>query len=556
MILMSISPFSGSRGRRAVASVLVAALLSGAAAISGRPPAVSVASAADPSSDIPGVPLPGAVVTGRLGGSIYDVVYSFWVAPGYVILASLTGSAGTDFDIYLFDSTATSVLSPTGLLTKSIGPTSTESISWPSRFGGTYYLDLNGATDVQGDFRLTVQAAPDSTPPAASISLAGGLASTNQLTVPVTLTASDDLSGVTEMALSADGLTFSDWQPFQRSTTWTFLPGDGPRNLWAKVRNGVGLESAAATAAISIDTVPPAAIAIDPAPGSNVAGLHPTFTVTFDEPIATATWTDMGLIVQSATGALISGSYAYDPATRTGRFTPSAALQPGAAHIVTLGNVTDVAGNRVSSAGSWSITPLAATSLTAAATGRVVLRGGSSRIDVTLTGAPLPASIEVLSATSSGTSVSLGTMPVAGGLLSLGVTPDSNTTYSFRYGGAFGVAPAEVDVPVLVRRTVALAGRDSRVISKARVGVSVNLTAALEPAAAGISVSFRLYRFDAVRRAWVYAGSRGRGTDAAGRASYTWVPSTPGSWYWRVVVASTADYANNVSPVYRWSVSR
>ena len=93
-------------------------------------------------------------------------------------------------------------------------------------------------------------------------------------------------------------------------------------------------------------------------------------------------------------------------------------------------------------------------------------------------------------------------------------------------------------------------------MSTARVGASVTLVAAVGPTGAGVSVSFRLYRFDAARRTWVYAGSRGRNTDVSGRASYTWIPASAGSWYWRASVASTVDFANNMSPVYRWSVSR
>ncbi len=540
---------------RTVVSAILAVVLMGALPIAG--PAASIASAADPSADIPGVPLPGPVAAGRLGGAIYDVVYSFPVAPGYVILASLTGADGTDFDLYLFDASATTVLSNTGLLTKSNGPTSTESISWASRRGGTYYIDLNGATNVEGDYRLTVQTIPDPTPPTVSVVLANGRAATNQLTVPVALTASDDLSGVTEMALSGDGIVFSDWLPFQPSTSWTFSPGDGMRTLSAKVKNGVGLESAPATAVVTIDTAPPSAIDFDPAPGSSVIGLRPRFTVTFNEPMDPASWNDLGLIVQSATGALVPGAYAYDVAARTGSFVPSFALQPGASYIVTVGNVQDVAGNRVSFLGSWSITPVAPTALVAAAAPRVVGRGGSARLDVTLTGTPLPASVEVLSATGSSPDfVSLTSIATEDGRASLVVTPDRNTRYRFRYAGTFGVAPAQVDVPVLVRRSVGLLGRSSTVVSRARVGSSVKLTAAVGPAAAGVSVSFRLYRFDAARRTWVYAGSRGRNTDAAGRATYTWVPAAPGSWYLRVSVASTSDFANNVSPVYRWSVSR
>ena len=556
-MLMNMVPQALIRWFRiAILATFLAGTIFGVAGFEGAWSPQAVA-AADASSDIPGVPLPGPVAAGRLGGAIYDVVYRFSVAPGYVIVASLTGAPGTDFDIYLFDASATTVLSNVGLLTKSTGPTSTESLSWPSSFGGTYYVDLNGATDVEGDYRLTVQAVPDSTPPVVSMVLASGRGSTSQLTVPVTLTAGDDLSGVSEMAMSADGVTYSTWEAFQSSTTWTFASGDGPRTLWAKVRNGVGLESAPATATTTIDTVPPSVIDLNPAPGSSVVGLRPTFSVTFNEPMDPASWNDLGLIVQSATGALVPGAYAYDVAARTGSFVPSFALQPGASYIVTVGDVKDVAGNRVAFPGSWPITPLSPTSLVAKADPKVITRGGSVQLLVTLSGAPAPASVDLFSMSSPAAGfVLLTTIPITAGRASYGLTPDKTTTYRFLYQGAFGVAPAQVDVPVLVRRSVVLAGRNSAVVSSARVGASIKLVAAVGPAATGVSVSFRLYRFDAARRVWVYAGSRGRNTDAAGRAFYTWVPSSAGSYYWRASVASTPEYANNVSPVYRWSVSR
>ena len=520
-------------------------------------PTVPAAAAADPSSDIPGVPLPGPVAAGRLGGVIYDVVYSFSVKPGYVIVASLTGTPGTDFDLYLFDATATTVLSNIGLLTKSAGPTSSESISWPSRLGGTYYIDLNGATDIEGDYRLTLQTLPDPTPPVASMILANGQQATNQLVVPVALTASDDLSGVTEMAFSSDGVTFEDWQVFQTSTTWNFTAGDGRRHLWVKVKSGVGLDSPPATASVIIDTAAPRVIDFDPAPGSSVSGLRPRLTVTFNEPIDPVSWTDLGLIVQSASGALVAGAYSYDVASRIGSYIPSLAFQAGALYVVTVGDVKDIAGNRVLSPGSWSITPLAPTSLNAVADSSVISRGGSARIGVSIDGAPAPSAIDVLAASDPSQGfVGVTTITLANGEGLLLVTPTQNTTYRFRYGGAFGVSPVQVDVPILVRRSVALVGRSSSIVSRTRVGASIKLTAAVGPATSGVSVSFRLYRFDTARRVWVYAGSHGRNTDSTGRATNSWSPTAPGSYYWRASVASTVDFANNVSPVYRFSVSR
>lgn len=538
---------------RAFAALLTMAVL--AASVPGPGPFTRSVRAADASADIPGVPLPGPISAGRLGGAVYDVVYRLAVEPGHVLVASVTGASGTDFDIYLFDDTATTVLSTQGLLTKATGPTSDESISWPSREGGVYYIDLNGATDVEGDYRLTVQTVPDPTPPVASVTLLGGRASTNQLSIPVTVGGTEDLSGLTEMAFSFDGVTFGPWLPFATATKVDVPAGDGSRTLWAKVRNGVGLESAPVADAITIDTVSPSVIAIDPSPGSSVSGLRPPIRVTFNEPINASTWTDLGLIVQSATGSLVPGTYSYDPQSRQATFAPLEALQPGAVYAVNVGLVRDLAGNTVAPLTSWSITPLTPTSLLATASHRVVTVGGASRINLTFSGPQQATSVEMLSSGGTGPFETVSIFELVDGSLSLLVAPVQNTTYRFRYGGAFGIAASQVDVRVLVRRSIVIAGRDSRVTARSRIGSNVRLTAAISPAQAGASVSFRMYRFDATRRSWVYTGSFGRKSDAQGRAVLNWTPSRAGSFYWRAIVGSTPEYANNTSPVYRWAIS-
>ena len=516
----------------------------------------SRAIAADPSADVPGIPLPGPVAAGRLGGAIYDVVYNVPVPAGYVIIASLTGTPGTDFDLYLFDTSATSVVSTTGLLTKSAGTTSTESISWPSRDGGVYYLDLNGSTNVEGDYRLTVQTVRDPTPPLVSMVLADGRSATNQSTVPVKLTATEDLSGVAEMAFSTDGVTYGPWTPFEPSTTWTFPPGDVEQTLWVKVKNGVGRDSAAVSAHVTIDTAAPTAIDFDPVPGSRAIGLRPRLAVRFSESIDAATWANLGLIVQSVSGALVGGAFDYDEASHTGGFVPGAALEAGSPYFLTLGDVTDVAGNRVTSVGSWVIIPVAATTISGPTGPKVITAGATARLDYELGGIPLPATLTLQGSTSQHDFTDVSVVSAMEGTLSIGVTPDRNTTYRLVYPGNDSIAPAQRDIRVLVRRSVVLVGRSSTVPARGSAGTSVKLVASISPATAGVSISFRGYRFDAARHTWVYAGSRGRSTDRSGRATMTWTPTSPGSFYWRAVVGSTADFTNNVSPVYQWRILR
>jgi hypothetical protein len=156
-----------------------------------------------------------------------------------------------------------------------------------------------------------------------------------------------------------------------------------------------------------------------------------------------------------------------------------------------------------------------------------------------------------------GDAVPIGAVPVpADRRILLTVRPAMNTTYRLGYSGTSTTAPAQADVRILVRRSITLVGVSTLRAAPVRVGRSVQIVASITPAVAGVSVSLRLYRYDAGRRAWVYAGSQGRTSDAAGRVSTAWTPTSAGSYYWRAVVASTVDFANNVSPVYRWSVTR
>ena len=492
-------------------------------------------------TDIPGTPLPGAIVSGKLGGPIYDVVYQLTVQPGRIILVSLTGNSGTDFDLYLFDSTATTVTSTVGLVAKSVGPTSTESLSIPSRVGGTYYLDLNGASDAEGTFRLVVQQVLDNTPPAAVLTLEGGRSATNGLTVPVQIQSAPSLSGVVAMSFSEDGIGWTDWTPFLAQSTWTFQPGDGPRTLWARVKSGVGLVSPPVSATITIDTVAPQAVEVLPSPGGQLVGPRPTIAVRFSEPMDPASWPGAGMIVQAADGSLVSGAYTYVPSTQTGLFVPSAPLVPGVLYAATLGTVADIAGNVATPVGSWVFTDVSATSITLAGTPSTVSAGASTRFTATLNGAPSPATVEILSRPAGAADfTSIASISLANGQASFSAAPALTTTYRLSYAGTSSVGASSADALISVRRGVKTSAPASAV-----AGRVTRVTAAVSPAG-GVGVSFRLYRYDPVRRTYVYAGSWGRSTSASGVAVFNWTPRS-GTYQWRVVVAGTPSYATNMS---------
>jgi hypothetical protein len=540
------------RRLRHLSIALVAVVAATMSAVVAPPPA---ARAADDPHNIPGVPLPGPAVSGLLGGGVYDIVYRVQVPPAHVLLASMTGDPGTDFDLYLFDSSATDIYAqpPVGLVRSSTGPTSTESITYPTIGGGTFYIDLSGFSTIEGTFHLAVQVVADTTPPRVALSLDGGAPATNDANVAVMVVATDDLSGVEWMQFSTDGTTWQPPEDYLPRLTWTFVGPDGPRTLWVRVQDRAGNLSSPARAQISIDHSPPLVVSRFPA-GSTVSGLQPTFAVRFSEPINAATWSNAGLIVQDPTGIVVYGTYGYVASTNTGTFTPAVPMEPGASYILTIAGVTDLAGNQVAPLGSWTVTPLLATSLALKASVRV------AKVDqpVILSGQLTPSIGGPLSLERA-----LGNGPfeplvplatdAAGDFTTL--TPvSSNTSFRVHFAGTANAAEAvSPTIRVLVRRDVQLVDVDAATTRRVRASTRILLTAAVSPAAPPVPVTLTIYRYVA-GRGYVPQASVTRTTASSGRYVFSWRPSA-GSYYVRLSTLPTPLFANGVSPAYHWVVS-
>jgi len=542
----------------ACASRLVVALVLGTAfGISGTIGPAPVAVRAETSSDIPGIPLPAGVASGLLGGDIYDVVYRLDVEPGSVILASLAGPVGTDFDLYLFDGSATSVVTNQGVVARSTGSTSIESISYATGIGGRFYLDLNSATPAVGTYTLAVQVVADLRP-VASVVLDEGRARTNSAEVSVKLTASGSLSSPARMAFSADGTTWEPWTPYLAVTDWTFPDGDGTKTLWAKVENSAGIASAPALTTIVLDTERPSVTSVDPAINDDLVGPRPTITVTFSEAIDPESWELLGLVVQTPAGILVPGTYAMGATSDVGTYRPSADLVTGATYILALGAVRDVAGNLVAPIGSWVAVDRPAPELSLIAAPRVVDRGATALLSgrITAPGGVTSLSLEALPRGALQV-VPLGSVPVtAEGSYSARVTPSSTTEYRLRVPATGEHGAGSVGTVVAVRRAVRITGPSPSVVRAGGVGLRTTVAATIAPVAPDVAVSFRLERWSTVSRSWRLVGTLNRRTDAAGRTSVAWTPKGSGLYRWRATAASTVDYSTGASAWVRWSIGR
>ncbi len=124
---------------------------------------------------------------------------------------------------------------------------------------------LTAYSNVTGSYVQTATAAftvttppPDTTPPTGSIIINGGAATTSSTSVTLTLFATDPESGVTQMRFSNDGSSWSSWEAYAASKSWSLASGDGQKTVYAQFKNGVGLDSASYSDSITLDATPPA----------------------------------------------------------------------------------------------------------------------------------------------------------------------------------------------------------------------------------------------------------------------------------------------------------
>jgi len=135
--------------------------------------------------------------------------------------------------------------------------------------------------------------------------------------------------------------------------------------------------------------------------------------------------------------------------------------------------------------------------------------------------------------------------------------PRMNSWYRAAFAGGPGQeASTSNEVRVLVRRGVALLGYSTGTTARTRAGRAVVLVAQVTPVAAGVPVTFRLYRLDTRTGKSVLVKTRSARSTAAGQVRTTWTPTSAGAYYWRVLAGPTPEYANNTSPPYRWTVTR
>ncbi|NQW55835.1 MAG: hypothetical protein HQ458_03125, partial [Chloroflexi bacterium] len=226
--------------------------------------ATTPARAAESGVEIPGIAWPGRPVTSTVGGPVFDQVWRLELPQGRVALIRLDGASGSELGLYLFDETATSILSATPLK-QSAKPGGAQRLTavLPA---GTYYLNVNGRnTDRAYRFTLSVTLIEDPTPAFVFAEIANGATRISDPETSVFIGASDSLSGVNAVRYRVDGGAWSEWRAPTGSHPVSFEATEGRHTVEAQARNGAELISDPALASVILDLTAPTGTLLAPA---------------------------------------------------------------------------------------------------------------------------------------------------------------------------------------------------------------------------------------------------------------------------------------------------
>lgn len=177
-----------------------------------------------------------------------------WGGDGYSFQNTAVPDNGfTVIDSYLNFVPAGDTAVQVAIATKQVNAAGTYTVRWassPSQNCACYLIAVRNGGGTP----------PDTVPPTGSVSINGGAPSTTDPAVTLTLSATDNASGVTQMRFSNDGVNFSVPQAYATTAAWTLPTGDGVKTVFAQFRDGAGNWSTGPTNDnIALTTPPPPA---------------------------------------------------------------------------------------------------------------------------------------------------------------------------------------------------------------------------------------------------------------------------------------------------------
>ncbi|MBI4029728.1 fibronectin type III domain-containing protein, partial [Candidatus Berkelbacteria bacterium] len=174
---------------------------------------------------------------------------------------------------------------------------------------GKHQIQVKVADVAGNNDQLNTQFIFDTVPPAGALSINQGAAYTNTMTVALVITAQDATSGVTQMALSNDGVFDTElFEPFALEKTWQLTPGDGLKTIYVWFKDAAGNLSIIYAATITLDSTAPSQPTLTQGPLSQT--IEPGATLVFEgvaEPLSKIIITVESPAITAQTTADING---------------------------------------------------------------------------------------------------------------------------------------------------------------------------------------------------------------------------------------------------------
>ena len=162
--------------------------------------------------------------------------------PGHTtVFANTTVSSGTTTYLWSFGDGATSTLE---------SPTHTYASP------GSYAVVLT-ATNFAGFGVVSGTVLVDGTAPIGTIAINSGAIYATSSSVTLTLSASDEGSGVAQVQFSNDGSGWSSWEAYTTAKAWTLPSGDGTKTVYVCYKDNAGNTSGVYSDSIILETVVP-----------------------------------------------------------------------------------------------------------------------------------------------------------------------------------------------------------------------------------------------------------------------------------------------------------
>lgn len=177
------------------------------------------------------------------------------------------------------------------------------------------YWSVDNAGNEEKPHKILTGIKLDKTPPTGLIMINGNTSYTNSTLTTLTILANDTISGIAQMRLSNDNLTWTAYETCSTPKSWTLELGEGPKKVYVQFKNNAGLASTAYPATVILDMTPPTIANVSRTPDSNVQSNQPviisvnaTDTTTGIESVrlayntnSSSNWIDLPMILNQTT---------------------------------------------------------------------------------------------------------------------------------------------------------------------------------------------------------------------------------------------------------------